>query len=170
MFGQVNGSSTPAASAFGAPATGTFVAPAAGAFGATMTMGFGSGLGKKDKVRDVCSGASQKRIPRRSGHDAQEAALVENVLCGIRAGSVHCIFPEGDFVTNVGAKTIAPEIQSLVSLDLSGNQIGCEGLESMMRTIVRSTTLTSLALECNPLGDAGATILGDALKSNSSLT
>jgi len=138
---------------------------------------------KRDKARDVCTGASQKRITRRSGHEAQEAALVENILAGIRAGSAHCIssgirdvgisiFPlsKVGFITNVGAKTIAPEIQSLVSLDLSGNQIGCEGLESMMRTIVRSTTLTSLALECNPLGDAGATILGDALKSNRSLT
>jgi hypothetical protein len=65
---------------------------------------------------------------------------------------------------------IAPEIQSLMSLDLSGNQIGCEGLESLMRTIVRSTTLTSLGLNFNPLEDEGATILGDALKSNSSLT
>jgi hypothetical protein len=170
VFGQVNASSTPAASAFGAPATGAFVAPAAGAFGETMTTGFGSGLGKRDKARDVCTGASQKRITRRSGHDAQEAALVENMLAGIRAGSAHCIFPEGGFITNVGAKTIAPEIQSLVSLDLSGNQIGCEGLESLMSTVVRSTTLTSLALNFNPLGDEGATILGDALKINRSLT
>jgi len=65
---------------------------------------------------------------------------------------------------------IAPEIQSLVSLDLSFNQIGFEGLESLMRTIVHSTTLKSLALNYNPLGDEGATILGDALKSNRSLT
>ncbi len=74
------------------------------------------------------------------------------------------------FITNVGAKMIAPEIQSLVSLDLSFNQIGFEGLESLMRTIVHSTTLKSLALNYNPLGDEGATILGDALKSNRSLT
>jgi hypothetical protein len=74
------------------------------------------------------------------------------------------------FITDVGAKTMAPEIQSLVSLDLRGNKIGHKGLESLMSTIVRSTTLTSLDLGGNPLGDEGATILGDVLKSNTSLT
>jgi hypothetical protein len=49
--------------------------------------GFGAGLRKRDKTRDVCTGALQKRINRRSGHDAQEAAVVENILAGIRAGS-----------------------------------------------------------------------------------
>ena len=170
VFGQVNGSSTPVAGEF---STGAFVPPAVGSFGATMTTGFGSRLGKRDKVRDVCTGTSQKQITRISGHDAQESALVEIGREHIDHNS-HRIcaldISEGGFMTDVIAKTIVPEIQSLVSLDLWDSQIGYEGLESLMITIVRSTTLTSLDLGGNPLGDEGATMLADVLKSNTSLT
>jgi Ran GTPase-activating protein (RanGAP) involved in mRNA processing and transport len=75
-------------------------------------------------------------------------------------------------IGDAGAKFLAQmqQIQSLVSLDLSGNTIGCAGLQAMMNTIYFSTTLTSLELSGNPLGDKGATILGNALKLNRSLT
>jgi Ran GTPase-activating protein (RanGAP) involved in mRNA processing and transport len=63
-----------------------------------------------------------------------------------------------------------PQIQLLVSLDLSGNTIGCEGLQALMNKFYFCTTLTSLELSGNPLGDEGATILGNALKLNRSLT
>lgn len=63
-----------------------------------------------------------------------------------------------------------PQIQSLVSLDLSGNTIRCAGFQEVMNKICFSTTLTSLELSGNPLGDEGATISGNALKLNRSLT
>ncbi len=58
----------------------------------------------------------------------------------------------------------------LTSLDLEGNGIGDAGATALATALQTNTTLTSLNLECNGIGAAGATALATALQTNTTLT
>ena len=59
---------------------------------------------------------------------------------------------------------------SLTSLDLSNNSIGDEGASSLSDALRVNTSLTSLNLPGNSIGDEGASSLSEALRVNTSLT
>ena len=59
---------------------------------------------------------------------------------------------------------------SLTSLDLSENSIGDEGASSLSEALRVNTSLTSLDLSENSIGDEGASSLSEALRVNTSLT
>ena len=111
-------------------------------------IGKASVLGKRDGVRQSGAGATGNRITPRNCFQVQKAKMVETTLYQtfMRLGGFGMI---GD----AGAKFLAQmqQIQSLVSLDLSGNTIGCAGLQALMNRIYFGTTLTSLVLSGNPL-------------------
>ena len=58
---------------------------------------------------------------------------------------------------------------SLTSLDLSQNSIGDEGASYLFEALRVNTSLTSLNLGCNYIGDEGASSLSEALRVNTSL-
>ena len=59
---------------------------------------------------------------------------------------------------------------SLTSLDLSRNSIGDEGASSLSEALRVNTSLTSLDLSGNSIGDEGASSLSETLRVNTSLT
>ncbi|XP_068756016.1 NLR family CARD domain-containing protein 3-like, partial [Montipora capricornis] len=59
---------------------------------------------------------------------------------------------------------------SLTTLDLSYNSIGDEGATSLSQALAVNTSLTTLDLSRNSIGDEGATSLSQALAVNTSLT
>ena len=59
---------------------------------------------------------------------------------------------------------------SLTTLDLSQNSIGDEGATSLSQALALNTTLTTLTLSQNSIGTEGATSLSQALAVNTSLT
>ncbi|XP_068753929.1 nucleotide-binding oligomerization domain-containing protein 2-like [Montipora capricornis] len=59
---------------------------------------------------------------------------------------------------------------SLTTLKLSGNSIGDAGATSLSQALAVNTSLTTLELYGNSIGDAGATSLSQALAVNTSLT
>ena len=59
---------------------------------------------------------------------------------------------------------------SLTSLNLDGNSIGDEGANSLSEALRVNTSLTSLDLRDNSIGDEGAHSLSEALRVNTSLT
>ena len=59
---------------------------------------------------------------------------------------------------------------SLSSLDLHANSIGDEGANSLAQALRVNTSLSSLNLHCNSIGDEGANSLAQALRVNTSLS
>ena len=72
-------------------------------------------------------------------------------------------------MNTITSSLIQPNISSLVSLDVSNNNIGKEGAESLAKTFQESQCLKSLDISENNLGDDGAKVLAEALQSNNSL-
>ena len=64
---------------------------------------------------------------------------------------------------------IKPHMSSLVSLDVSNNNIGAEGAESLAKTFQQSKCLKSLDISQNNIGDDGAKALAEALHTNDSI-
>ncbi|GIQ79738.1 hypothetical protein KIPB_000429 [Kipferlia bialata] len=62
-----------------------------------------------------------------------------------------------------------PQLGSIVSLSLVGNQIGDEGAEALAQTLHHLDRLTMLGLHDNNIGDIGALALGRAVVSHKSL-
>ena len=62
------------------------------------------------------------------------------------------------------------ENSTLTSLDLSWNEIGDKGATSMAAALEKNSTLTSLDLSENEIGHIGAASLAAALQKNSTLT
>ena len=58
----------------------------------------------------------------------------------------------------------------LTKLDLSDNNIGSGGAESLATALKTNKTLTNLDLSDNNIGPAGAESLATALKTNTTLT
>ena len=59
---------------------------------------------------------------------------------------------------------------SLTSLNLGGNFVGEDGASSLSKALKANSSLTNLNLSVNSIGDDGASSLSKALKANSSLT
>ena len=59
---------------------------------------------------------------------------------------------------------------TLKSLDLGDNQIGDEGGVAIAKALSVNTTLTDLNLMWNQIGDEGGIAIGEALKVNTTLT
>ena len=59
---------------------------------------------------------------------------------------------------------------TLTSIDLSYNNIGDEGVASMAAALEKNSTLTSIDLRANDIGVEGAASLAAALEKNSTLT
>jgi len=59
---------------------------------------------------------------------------------------------------------------SLTTLDLHDNEIGDIGLKSISNVLPQNSSLIELNLYDNSIGDEGATIMSQALKQNTSLT
>ena len=60
--------------------------------------------------------------------------------------------------------------RTLTELNLSGNDIGSEGMKSLGDALKTNETLKDLKLVRNGIDDLGARFLGDGLKENSSLS
>ncbi|XP_068699944.1 protein NLRC3-like isoform X5 [Montipora foliosa] len=73
--------------------------------------------------------------------------------------------------TNIAAFSQALTVNtSLTTLDLTWNSIGDEGASSLSQALAVNTSLTTLNLLCNSIGAEGVTSLSQALAVNTSLT
>ena len=59
---------------------------------------------------------------------------------------------------------------SITTLNLHGNQIGDEGIFKLTEALKPNTTITTLHLSGNQIGDEGASKLAEALKTNTTIT
>jgi Ran GTPase-activating protein (RanGAP) involved in mRNA processing and transport len=59
---------------------------------------------------------------------------------------------------------------TITTLYLSGNNIGDKGAEKLAKALEKNTTITKLSLRSNNIGKAGAEVLAQALKENKTLT
>jgi len=137
----------------------------------------GAGLASVGESRDSGAAASGKRVTRQSRDSDLKQSVEELINMRVKL-ALTCIpasvsFGKGECgmeIGNAGARVIAPAVSVLVSLSLSSNKIGQQGLQWIAKSVSLSTTLTSLDLCLNPFADEGATFLAEALRHNMSIT